>query len=1010
MRSSRPTIDRQYIQVYCYVMSPHYQSEVVPLVIGLPTDMAAFCTAVQRALVSLRLRFVPEVVPTIPQISQEFASLLVVPPWRHAACKQVIVYDLRACGGPVYSGFVDDRVTFWECQVVARRHGLDACSIYAQGCTVPLRPGSSFLAITGGVVQFQPPNTEAARCSPLHSRLDRPNDWSSDPVLPDEEVEWPLFVSHHDNFSLFSADRFPDGTAASNIAGFVDRSPETALFVTSPGRLLEDIAVHGVACRDAMAVFPLTPSPDREGALIFLDLRQIDLAVTHMYLDQPVVAPSEIIQRLHLRAPTGFKVVCWPRPEQTGRISCVEGDIVLFGFVPDSWESSDECGSSSSEDLQSSDSEAPSGADSAEARTGGEAEASSGLSGTGGVAAPPSREGSRSRSPRRNRTRCLVAAGNEAALPCHSAGTFECVSSALCTSKAFCSLLTGGVLPIGAPVEAAVCKWAGRLMQDAIVPGNLSSTSADDASTFSLDTSGTMPREATTLSVAFEVDTPVEVGNSVLVVHCCGSLFARRQHKIAIEPTGSGSDDQGILDDLRSITLDLGFAWPYRAPFGLHVPGVLHDFEESDTSPSTEPGWVRVIVLKWMFSPERLMVSVRLPATPTEAVAAVQGARLRSYAHDFPHLIAAAPQPAERTCYFLANPAWYSFDLIACADMAEIDGRVFAIRLPDYVDKQAVLAHVDLSPGVEVTIYAGFLDAPLQDGIPLHLFPGITLRFLPGEQPPRSVQEISQLLQSGTIWDSAEEQEVDTPLGHYCLVSRHSSRLLHLDNLLPMQYRDRLAEAIGCAASEVTICPASPRASDIAIDGYCCHTAIVVVPTSFLVDSGDSFCLLIDCRSILQGWVCFKVASSRLPASAVLREFNEEAPLGMCATVDHVLSGEAFLDVQPGQVLTVRYVPLPEEDPTAVLDGYPPVEHAWGPSREDVDGSSDATDSHSASAAGADFKVLVPCMFFMQDYCPEVYEAAVNLPILPEEFLSIVLPLRPTERQEIAPRPCIVRP
>ncbi|CAE7947671.1 unnamed protein product [Symbiodinium sp. KB8] len=580
---------------------------------------------------------------------------------------------------------------------------------------------------------------QAARCSPLHSRLDRPNDWSSDPVLPDEEVEWPLFVSHHDNFSLFSADRFPDGTAASNIAGFVDRSPETALFVTSPGRLLEDIAVHGVACRDAMAVFPLTPSPDREGALIFLDLRQIDLAVTHM------------------------------------------------------------------------------------------------------------------------------------------------------------------------------------LMQDAIVPGNLSSTSADD------------------------VDTPVEVGNSVLVVHCCGS------------------DDQGILDDLRSITLDLG--------------------------------WVRVIVLKWMFSPERLMVS---------------GARLRSYAHDFPHLIAAAPQPAERTCYFLANPAWYSFDLIACADMAEIDGRVFAIRLPDYVDKQAVLAHVDLSPGVEVTIYAGFLDAPLQDGIPLHLFPGITLRFLPGEQPPRSVQEISQLLQSGTIWDSAEEQEVDTPLGHYCLVSRHSSRLLHLDNLLPMQYRDRLAEAIGCAASEVTICPASPRASDIAIDGYCCHTAIVVVPTSFLVDSGDSFCLLIDCRSILQGWVCFKVASSRLPASAVLREFNEEAPLGMCATVDHVLSGEAFLDVQPGQVLTVRYVPLPEEDPTAVLDGYPPVEHAWGPSREDVDGSSDATDSHSASAAGADFKVLVPCMFFMQDYCPEVYEAAVNLPILPEEFLSIVLPLRPTERQEIAPRSFLV--
>ena len=91
-----------------------------------------------------------------------------------------------------------------------------------------------------------------------------------------------------------------------------------------------------------MAVFPITPSADRTGVLVFLDLRQIGLWVTHLYLDQPAVAPTDIILRHHLRAPPGYKITCWPRPDQTGRIPVVEGDVLLLGYVPDSWDSDDE--------------------------------------------------------------------------------------------------------------------------------------------------------------------------------------------------------------------------------------------------------------------------------------------------------------------------------------------------------------------------------------------------------------------------------------------------------------------------------------------------------------------------------------------------------------------------------------------------------------------------------------------------------------------------------------------
>ena len=352
--------DRRFVQAYCYAMSPKYQAEVIPFQVGIPTDVGAFCESVRHYLRSLRLRFVSDIVPTVPQLNSAFASVVIAPCWLHSAGRQIIVFDLRACGGPVYSEYVWDRVTYGECAAVARRHGIDECAIYAQGHTVRLCPGSSFLAVTGGVVQYQPNGVDAAWCSPLHSRFDHVNNWSADPEIPEEETEWPLFVSHDDRFTLYSAERFPGESASRCIAGFVERAPESVLFVTSPGRALEDISVAGLACRDALAVFPLTPSPDRTGVLVFVDLRQIGETVKHLYLEQSAVAPAEIIQWFHLRAPIGHKVACWPRPDQTGRVPCVEGDILTSGYVPESWEGEDECSSSSSDESSSVAAEDPS--------------------------------------------------------------------------------------------------------------------------------------------------------------------------------------------------------------------------------------------------------------------------------------------------------------------------------------------------------------------------------------------------------------------------------------------------------------------------------------------------------------------------------------------------------------------------------------------------------------------------------------------------------------------------
>ena len=617
------TNDRRFVQAYCYVMSPHYQAEVVPLHLGIPTDMQTFCTYVRRSLSSLRLRFVSEIIPTVPQLSSEFASILVVPKWLNASNRQVIVYDLRPCGGPVYPDYVHDRVTYGECLAVGRQHSIDECAIYAQGHTQPLCPGSSFLAVSGGVVQFQPVGTPAEWRSPLHSRFDMPNDWLGDPTLPEEELEWPLYVSHHDAFSLCTAERFPDGSAAQAIAGLVDRRPSEALFVTSPGRQLEDVCVRGASCRDVMAVFPVTPSADRTGVLVFLDFRQIGLWVTHLYVDPPAIAPTDIILRHHLRAPPGYKITCWPRPDQSGRIPVVEGDVLLLGFVPDSWDSDDEFDTdSTNSSSHPASEESSSQAQRAASPHAGESPLAPTRPRTGGS---DTHRADRSRSPRGSEERhASVTSGDIVSIGVSAARITwsSTVQDSLARGEATTSEASFQVYHLDA--RQSDRKWSPGTRQQTIDDGALEITPTVDFPahaqtllTFSpacepLSASDTLIRKApATMLVAPEVE-PVRA-------------YRLLEHKFLIEPGSTGSDPRRSLDDLRFITIELGGAWPYHSPFNGRVPGALRDFEEDETDSHPLLCWVPVLVLKCLYVPEKLSVAIGLPATPHEAIAAIQG-------------------------------------------------------------------------------------------------------------------------------------------------------------------------------------------------------------------------------------------------------------------------------------------------------------------------------------------------------------------------------------------------
>ncbi|CAE7897447.1 unnamed protein product, partial [Symbiodinium necroappetens] len=355
------------------------------------------------------------------------------------------------------------------------------------------------------------------------------------------------------------------------------------------------------------------------------------------------------------------------------------------------------------------------------------------------------------------------------------------------------------------------------------------------------------------------------------------------EHKWLTEPAPFSFDMRSRLDALRFLTVELGDPWPFLPFDGGDVPGMLRDFVDLGQAQVDVYRWTWVLVLKPGFIPEQLQLRLRFPSTLEEVVETVQAARVPGDLQAFPQLFGAAPQPAFGVCAFLAAPLWFEEGLVACMDLTDVDGRFFALRLPSYLDRQAALMMADLPPMSDVQVGTSF---------------------------PHS-ETLPERLLSTIPWQTDNEQGFSQSGDCYCLALRYGFRLYFADPRRPMQYRDRLAEAVGCRTQELAIFPAEPRVRNAAVDGHHCRTVLVTVPRTFLEEVDASFCFLVDGRQLLQGWYCFRAPDTRVLAADVLDALNEEAPQGWCAEVSGISVGYLLLDVAPGKVLEARYIPAP---------------------------------------------------------------------------------------------------
>ncbi|CAE7941430.1 unnamed protein product [Symbiodinium necroappetens] len=365
----------------------------------------------------------------------------------------------------------------------------------------------------------------------------------------------------------------------------------------------------------------------------------------------------------------------------------------------------------------------------------------------------------------------------------------------------------------------------------------------------------------------------------------CHSRIGSRtpSDKLLTEPVGDTPSGNAHLDRLRALTAALGGRWLRDArPI---FPGAVEEIDGHGADPSLQEEddtvlHICCIILKVGHTPEEICVALAIPATQEEAETAVLAARDPAIRRIYPSLVPVTPQPLTGNAVFLAGPAWIGILDGCCFDTTAVDGRLFAIRAPDYISRHELVSLAHFQDACEVEGLVGTDQEPLLDEVPIHLFPGMLVTFLPAGEQCTVRYTLGQQLQTRLVWSEWSLLEGHQPLDAYCLVCGDSVLLHFADPGAPKRYRDHIADTANVPVRSMRIQAAQPRPTDVALWGFACRSVLVVSSFPHTHPEGTLHHCLLDCRPLCGTWQALRVHMQGQRVQDLLPQITDLPPLG----------------------------------------------------------------------------------------------------------------------------------
>ncbi|CAE7351216.1 unnamed protein product [Symbiodinium microadriaticum] len=422
--------------------------------------------------------------------------------------------------------------------------------------------------------------------------------------------------------------------------------------------------------------------------------------------------------------------------------------------------------------------------------------------------------------------------------------------------------------------------------------------------------------------------------------------------------------------------------------------------------------WISFAVLKEGYQPERITVQLSVPATPEEAEAALQAARDPYMRQLFPHVTAVLPQPSYGTAVYLAAPIWYPNMQGTCLDLVDLDGRIYATTLPDYISRHELLALVSHPRPDTLRVLVGFDAQQLLDEEPVHLYPGGLVTFLSPQTEEPIPYTIGQLLLMRDAWSTSYSLPTPDVDNAYCLVARGRARLHISDPGAPTRYRDDIATAVGINTRNMRLYAASPPTQDVAEQEVPCRTVIAAYDAQMQAAHPWQGALL-DCRPILEDWQELFVTNGLLNVRRLLQTLQDSTPRGWRPTLNVAADNDGLARVRAGQVVIATYVSAPQDPSRAETSHDRPLSEAPVPPENGTHSGSESSASSSnplqndtdtlpdpETGAITDASTPLSVFVYSQQYTPE----HCRLHLAPDPTIPDVLESTRQVRNQIAQR------
>ncbi|CAE7299602.1 unnamed protein product [Symbiodinium sp. CCMP2592] len=300
--------EERAVHISLWACSPHFTPKSIDVAVAFPCELQHLYDIVLDSVGEMSHNWLTHTMATNPQISEDYASVILAPPWLPMSGMYILLIDARSVGH--HAGAV-----YWEGPVTRRRalHFLeetntDDWEVYAFGALVPLGHAEAIQPVQAGVLQVRRRGEAAEWASDIDLRLDDPGRWNPQTSHPEpQRGRYIEFQAEEDRF-LHAVDRHAARTPIQIVCAELNRTTNDT-WLRAPTDRPRALCHFGQCVHTIVAVLSEARHPSTRFRAVIMDLRGVGLWPQWLAIEGDTMHPGDYIDGLQIPYREGYSVV-----------------------------------------------------------------------------------------------------------------------------------------------------------------------------------------------------------------------------------------------------------------------------------------------------------------------------------------------------------------------------------------------------------------------------------------------------------------------------------------------------------------------------------------------------------------------------------------------------------------------------------------------------------------------------------------------------------------------------